>query len=565
MLTTIVEKVRTLSTSCEKKVISRHILFFVLTLIVVSLYGYYFGTFDQSSHIPFLKKTVDPTLFPGDHFFDLRFTHYSFFWLIFIPFYKTGLLEVSTFVAHVVTVYLTVWAVWKLSFTLFKNALTSLLATTAMIFPHFGFSGFPFFEFSILNRTFALPIELFALSWYFENKTLRTFFVLGLMFNFHVISVNFLMAMILLDIVLRIKEFGFGRLCGHLAIFLLGASPVLIWKFSQSGVGLSANKEWFDIMDRGVFSHLFHFASLQVPYINLVTLGGISTLVLFFVFIKSRNKEPNSVDRSMMHFVCAGIIILLVQLVASYMAPSAIIIAAQITRVGVFIVLFCYLYGAHHVAQLLEKQKPHVFLIWVMGLLLSFTPLVLLVLYFLRSKVENFKTARFLMLLMSTVYVISLILALYFKLWSPGIYIFPQKNAFNEVQIWAKNKTPKDTIFITPPEKFWIYETEWRVLSERSSVSTISELLEAAFDPNYIKYWKPRFEDVAPGALAQFKGNFYDNLDITKQAFYSLNTQDLVRIARKYHASYVVIEKPYTHDLPVVYENEQFRVYMINY
>lgn len=563
MPTTIVDKVQALSTSCAKKVISRHILFFILTLVVISLYGYYFGTFDQSSHIPFLKKTVDPTLFPGDHFFDLRFSHYSFFWLIFIPFYKAGLLEVTMFITHVVTVYFTVWAVWRLSFTLFKNALTSLLATTTMIFPHFGFSGFPFFEFSILNRTFALPIELFALSWYFEKRTLRTFFVLGLMFNFHVISVNFLMAMILLDIVLRIKEFGFGRLIGHLAIFLLGASPVLIWKFSQSGVGLSADKEWFDIMDRGVFSHLFHFVSVQSPYINLVTLGGISTLVLFFVFIKSRHKEYTPSDSSMVHFVYAGIIILLVQLVASYMAPSAIIIAAQITRVGVFVVLFCYMYGAHYVAQLLDKSKPHVFLTWVMGLILSFSPLVLLVLYFLRHKVENFKTARFLMLLMSAVYVISLILALYFKLWSPGIFIFPQKYAFNKVQTWAKNNTAKDTIFITPPEKFWIYDTEWRVLSERSSVSTISELLEGAFEPDYIKYWRPRFEDVAPGALAQFKGNFYDNLDITKQAYYSLTTQDILQLAQKYNASYVVIEKPYVHVLPVIYENEQFRVYSV--
>lgn len=165
--------------------------------------------------------------------------------------------------------------------------------------------------------------------------------------------------------------------------------------------------------------------------------------------------------------------------------------------------------------------------------------------------------------LISLMYVVSLLLALNFKLWGPGVYIFPQKNAFNDVQLWAKANTPKDALFITPPEQFWMYDTEWRVLSERSTVSTISELLEGAFDPGYIQYWKPRFEDVAPGALEQFRSNFYDNLAITKRAYYSLSTNKLLEIAHKYHASYLVVEKPYTHNLPIVYQNAQFIVYKV--
>lgn len=564
MISSITANIASIAKSVERNRAHRHIFFFILTCVVVCLYGYYFGTYDQTSHIPFLKKTIDPSLFPGDHFFDLRLTHYSFFWFIFIPFYKAGVLEISMFIAHVVTVYVTIWAIWKLSQTLYHNALASFVAATAMIFPHFGFSGFPFFEFSIVNRSFALPFELLAIRWYLEKKTLRAFFLLGLMFNFHVISVNFLMAMILLDMVFRFKEYGLRRFVEHLAIFSVGAAPVVIWKLTSSGVGLHANWEWFDVLDRGVFAHLFHFVSLQIPYINLVTLGGISTIVLFFAFVKSNNLHLTSSDRSVIHFIYAGITILLVQLVASYMAPSGLIIAAQITRVGVFIVLFCYMYGAYYTAQLFEKHKAHVFLTWVVGLLLSFSPLVLFILYVLRKKIESFQIARFCMVLMGIVYVISLTLALYFKLWSPGIYVFPQKNTFNDVQLWAKTNTPKDTMFITPPEKFWIYDTEWRVLSERSTVSTISELLEAAFDPNYIKYWKPRFADVAPGALAQFKGNFYDNLLYTKQAYYSLSTNQLVTIARKYKATYIVIQKPYVHNLPVAYENNDYLVYSID-
>ncbi|MBP6993618.1 hypothetical protein KBB12_00040 [Candidatus Woesebacteria bacterium] len=563
MLTSVVKRLRSFSTRSEKNAVGRHILFFVLTLIVVSLYGYYFGTFDQSSHIPFLKKTVDHTLFPGDHFFDLRFTHYSFFWFLFIPFYKLGVLEISMFVAHVATVYATIWAIWRLSQTLFRNTLSSLIAVTVMIFPHFGFSGFPFFEFSILNRTFVLPFELLALSWYLEKKTLRAVLLLGIMFNFHVISVNFLIGMILFDILLRIKKFGVGNLLKHLSLFLISASPVIIWKLSESGVGLAANKEWFTILDRAVFAHLFHFISFDVPYINLITLGGVSTLILFFVFKHSRKNAQSDADVSVTNFMYAGIFILLVQLVASYMAPSGIIIAAQITRVGVFMVLFCYLYGSQYVAKLLDERKPHIFITWFLGLLLSFTPMTLLLFYALRKKIGNVHVSRVFILLTSLLYGVSLLLALSFTLWRPGIHIFPHQNAFTDVQLWAKANTQKNALFITPPEQFWMYDTEWRVLSERSTISTLSELLEGAFDPGYITYWKSRFEDVAPGALKQFKSNFYDNLSITKHAYYSLTTEKLIAIAKKYHASYIVIEKPHVHDLPIAYQNARFTVYQV--
>ena len=47
---------------------------FILTaaLLSILLIGYHFGTFDQNVHIPFLKATADPSLYPGDAFVALR-------------------------------------------------------------------------------------------------------------------------------------------------------------------------------------------------------------------------------------------------------------------------------------------------------------------------------------------------------------------------------------------------------------------------------------------------------------------------------------------------------------
>jgi len=65
----------------------RHVLFLAATGCTIAFMGYYFGTFDQVIHIPFLKKDVFPSLYPGDPFFELSAQHYSYFWFFFRPFY----------------------------------------------------------------------------------------------------------------------------------------------------------------------------------------------------------------------------------------------------------------------------------------------------------------------------------------------------------------------------------------------------------------------------------------------------------------------------------------------
>jgi hypothetical protein len=78
-----------------KKTLLRHMVFLGVTLLTVWIGGYHFGTFDQVIHIPFLKKLSDPNLYPTDAFLELRREHYSFFWLIFIPAYRAGILELG--------------------------------------------------------------------------------------------------------------------------------------------------------------------------------------------------------------------------------------------------------------------------------------------------------------------------------------------------------------------------------------------------------------------------------------------------------------------------------------
>ncbi len=557
---------RDLAHNIGKSTIRLQLLFIIATFLSIGFMGYYFGTFDQASHIPFLKKYIDSSLFPGDHFFALRFTHYSFFWFLFLPFYRLNFLEVSMFIVHLLTIYLTFWAIWKLSQTLFDNHLISFLSVLAFILPHMGFSGFTIVEFSLVNRTFVLPFLLIALDLYLRRKYYLSFFILGIMYNFHVISVNFILFMILFDYLLQFKRNGgWKTIIVGLTLFISGAAPVLIWKFGSSVTDLSLHWEWFSLISRGFLYHLFYPFS-RYPHILFMTLGGISTIILFFI---TRRFAPSTkYNRSVTNFVYAILVILLIEVITALWIPLDIIIESQIMRASLFLTIFCYFYLASYIVKKFQSGKlKEVDLLLLTGaLIFSLSPIVALAVLAIQNLIGRLtrrgaELFSFFIIIIS--FVAILIVAYQNNIWRPGLHIFAQRSTWYDAQLWAHNHTPKNAIFITPPYLWGLYDLDWRVISERSTVSTLPELLEAAFSPKYIDYWKTRFEAVAPGAINQFKGNTFNNLEITKKAFSRLTLPSLKYISNRFKASYLVVERPQQYLLPIVYKNQNYIIYSL--
>lgn len=539
----------------------QYIFFGLASIFTILFMGYYFGTFDQVIHIPFLKKIADPSLYPNDPFLDLRNYHYSYFWYFFLPFYRLGMLEIFMFILHFISVYLTYWSIWKLSKTLFNNPLASFLSVLTFIIPHIGFAAFPVFEFSLLNRSFVLPFLLLAFDFYLKNKYLTAFFILGLMYNLHVISVNFVLAMIIFDMIIQIKTIKFKNIIYSIFTFLTSASPVLIWKFGNSKIDFNIHKEWFEIIYNGFMYHIYAIVTTK-PLILFIVIGGFSLFFSFFITLKKSQSKLNS---TITNFMICGLLILILEAIASLWFPITIIIQSQIIRVGVLIIIFTYLYASNYLSQIiLGGEDTSSMLLVLSGLVLSVTPISLLI-----SLIgHSFGFAKKIKYILITLIIISgftyLLLTRVLDIWRPGIEIYPPKNALNQAQLWAKNNTSKEDIFIVPPYLWWFYNTEWRVLSEGSIVVDLSDLLESSFYPSYINYWKLRFEDVAPGALSQFKGDYFENVKITKKAYGSLSEQDVLKISKKYKARYFVSEKPRLYQFPAAYENRQFVIYDLN-
>jgi hypothetical protein len=542
----------------------RHLLFLVAALLSILLIGYHFGTFDQVVHIPFLKANVDPSLYPGDEFIALRHTQLSYFWQLFQPFYRLGILEVTLFTAHFLATYLTFWAAWSLCMTLFRDGLAGLLTIAAFIFPHLGFLGFPVIEFSLLNRTFVLPFLLIAINLHLHKRYWAAFLLLGLLVNLHALSAGMVTAMLLFSMLLEVRRVGFARLFQAAGCWVIGAAPILLMGVNESQlVDWSLRPEWLSIVAHGILYQIFYPVA-PIPYILLLTISGISAVGLYL--IARSTKPPSDKDRIISHMLIAAGLIFALGIFTAQFLPVTVLIEMQLNRVSLFILVFACFYFANYLAQVYRTQSMHpaCFALlagtFIVGTLSVFPLAVWGLLRWLKPKHLNGGVAAVVVMLILGL-CIPIVMSL--GLWQPGIYIFARQTDWVDVQDWARKNTSLEAVFITPPEKGGVYESEWRVFSERSSVVSVIDLLEVALAPQYLETWRARFSRLAPGVEQQFNGNYFENNELASQAFYALTDQALLEAACTFQAEYLVVEKPHSRNFTALYENQSYVVYRL--
>jgi hypothetical protein len=540
----------------------RHLVFIGAAVATALLVGYHYGGYDQSFYLPFLKSWADPKLFPGDAFIALKESQPSFFWFFFIPFYQHGVLEETVFVVYLFSVYLTFWGIWELSLVLFNNSLAGLVSMVMFIFPHSGFVGFPIIEPGLCNRTFVLPFLLFAFTLYLRNKPKWAFALLGVMFNLHLLTVNFALGMLLWDNLRRVRQLGWRSLAGNLGIFLVTALPVLYLKIqSGAGLDLSIRPEWLEILSRGMLSHIYYLLGTS-PFLILCTLNGLSSIALFIVTRKSFQSVEH--DRSLVNFMWAAGLVIALQTASALLLPLTFIQQLQLLRIGVFICIFALLSVCNFMVKTWETQaaKYKENTVLAINFIVVTFPIFTWLTWGVHKLLEKYSRRWIVTLTVTAIlFIVTVNLMFVYQFWSPGIFIHPKTDTWLQVEQWAQKNTAKDAVFITPPEKFGINEPEWRVEAERSKVVGLADLAEIALVPNYLPEWQTRFNKVAPGAIAQFNGNFFVNQEITRRAYNQLSSDDLIQVACQYHAAYLVVETTQTRNFPVLYSNSGYTIY----
>lgn len=545
------------------KPLRRHLVFLALTLISVAISGYHFGTFDQVFHIPFLKVYADPSLYPSDPFINLKDYHFSYFWFLFMPAYKAGVLEPVMFLVHLAVTYATFWGFWTLCEQLFHNRLANVLISFALVIPHLGFPGFQIIEFSLLNRTFIIPFLLFAIVHHLRRNYAYSFLLLAISFNIHLVYASFVLAMFAFDLLANLKRISWKRLLPAIAFLLLAMLPLLIRKNNISpGLDFSLNPA---LRDAEALSTLYT-VYYPIGPINYVILSAVQGLAGIIVLLISFKKYPQKdADQPMRNFLIGILAVIAIGSLASYLFPVTFIIQFQLIRIGVFLLYFTYLYLAWIIARTVtdEPRKPLDNWVLILAYIIFLLPAMVLIFWLLRPKTNQKKITWLGLTVLIIVAALELILAYHFNFLAPGYHIYGPRNTWQQTQEWAKANTPKEARFITPPYKFWHYESDWRVFSERAAVATIPEFMVLHLNPDYMPGFLDRFEDLAPGAFQQFNGDYNYTFYLTRQAFDSLNLADFQRIALKHKASYLVLPQTHSINLIPVYSNSDYAIYQL--
>ncbi len=131
------------------------------------------------------------------------------------------------------------------------------------------------------------------------------------------------------------------------------------------------------------------------------------------------------------------------------------------------------------------------------------------------------------------------------------------KNNWRSVQFWARDNTDKSALLITPP-----YLDSFRAFSDRA---ILMEWTDVGFVNFNVELSNDLWERITDVCNSKLFGECKENtcIDLCKKNYNNFNENGFLRLANKYSANYVVVEKPKKLSFKLAYENDGFRVYRV--
>jgi endo-1,4-beta-xylanase len=121
-----------------------------------------------------------------------------------------------------------------------------------------------------------------------------------------------------------------------------------------------------------------------------------------------------------------------------------------------------------------------------------------------------------------------------------------------EVQLWAAKSTPRDALFLTPPQ-----QGGFRIYSDRSVVCEWRDGTQLYFSADFAKDWWNKLTSLRP-VVYDSKGNRELMHGVTLE---KMSDQQVANLAKEYGASYVVLPAGQNRELNRKYANSQWAVY----
>jgi GH35 family endo-1,4-beta-xylanase len=127
-------------------------------------------------------------------------------------------------------------------------------------------------------------------------------------------------------------------------------------------------------------------------------------------------------------------------------------------------------------------------------------------------------------------------------------------DAWVEMQRWARDNTPRDALFLTPPER-----GGFRIHSERSVVGEWRDGTQLFFSGAFASHWWERMQSVREGMVYDAEGK--RQLSRGKSLPQRSDTE-LAELAKKLCATHIVLPAGGHRELPKIFENAEWAIYL---
>jgi hypothetical protein len=564
----------------------------LLSTAVVHWQGYSFGGRGHSIHIPLVRWLLDRRLFPLDPITD-TFEGFAtwFFHGVAALVRVTGDLELAFFACYFVSLLGLVSGAWALNRAAAGSPAAGVLAALLFVSQQPSLAGESSHWYGLTHAGFAAGGLVWCLALYIGGRRLLAWALVGALFNIHALAALYVAAMLGVDGLLRLRERGARELAVGVGACALLALPTLGWILLSAGSDpIESLPLWLRIMRVRSSIHAFPLS------MGLGTYGRFAML-LCLGWLGVRMAPPGPLWRHLAPFAVAVALMCLAGVVFAEWIPTPTVIRAQLVRSSKWIAylalvsiarlaVLCWarggvarVAGALAIAGVLLREPS-----W---LALSLALLLLTGDYGIGTVLAGSASiaaaalgggitappelgleavaVHFKRLLEGPTSLVCLAAWLSFAAARPGWarrvaallvvaltlgWLLPdlytqrhsdrRRDTWKQVQDWARENTPADALFLTPPG-----ETGFRVFSERGIAGEWKDGTQQFFANRFAVEWWERMH--ALGGQAE--------------GYHQLGQSRLLERGRRYGARHAVCWSGTSLELPRLYENADWIVY----
>ena len=530
---------------------------------------------DQSIQLPIIYSYADPSLFPNDFLMKTRDSYVTWFYPAIGYISRYVSLEYLMLGLYVLSVLLTVSAVYVLAETLFPERHVGLFAVILWMayLPNPGgdFIHSPF----VTHSTFAIALALWAVVLILRRQHIGAALLLGAIANINAMTSMFVTFMWMVALILDYRRWAWKLLILPIIMGIM-ALPILIWRFSLPLVEASLD-QFVAIVRLRLWYAVFPFSISIILWVGFFTLCG----VWVYSFRYGKSQYHSTVLR-----LVSGIVALsLVATIFSEIIPIEFVIELQLIRSTWLINLFIILYLASMIHAMLSSPNHKETLIAfilvaslaIPRLIIARFPVLHPTPYVLYATLRStWIQPHFNMIIV--VIMVSLAGILYiawrmFRQESNSIQLvkrsrllvwftfavfcfvsplFVESRVMNEQESttddwddtlsWVKNHTPVDAYFLIPPTL-----DGFRVVAKRSHLGNWKDGTVGIFNNGWAIEWYHLMIELG--------------FDEETFSFQPLNQDQLCEVTIKHNVDYAVVYQSWEIDGEAIYQNSTFIIF----